>query len=375
MNIQNNLRGKKAVVVVNSQKLGGAERYLIRLYSVLARDGVEVHVVGNLPGWDESYGRVHRVNLSDKWSRRTIARGIYHIRSERLSVYERVRAIKPDWIHLQFKREQLGFTASLSQLAPVIWTEHGVFPNSMKALRWWYSRAARSASKIICVSDLVSQSLVPLLPDNTGTVVIENVVDERVHRVTTAQSRARAREELNIKNDEFVVLWTARLDKQKMPDIAVEYARSFPDHTLIMLGSGTEFDRVSRSARTIPNLRLTGFVGDVAGYYDAADVFMFTSSGQGEGLPTTLIEASAHDLPVVSHRGSGVERFVRESAGIIIEDQNAGESWREAFAVAARTRGDVTRDHWRARHTLLSWIDDHESVIRANLSDEDRGTK
>ncbi len=361
------LAGKRAVVVVQSDKVGGAERYLTRLYAALASAGVEVHIVGNLPGWNPSYGEVHHVGLSPKWSRRTLLPGLLKLPRERTRVRNVVRLIQPDWIHIQFKREQIGFTQILSRIAPIIWTEHGVFPRSMTMLKLGYARASSHVAQIICVSDLVAESIHGLVRVSNLIRVIENSVDNQIHRPATLTERAQRRRELNIALDAFVVLWAARMDRAKMPEVAISYARKVPRHTVIMLGEGTELDKAVQASKELANLRVVGFVANVAQYYDSADVFLFSSSGKGEGLATTISEASAHDLPIVTHKGSSMENVVLETGGCVVDNLNNVAAWKLALREAAATRGSVTRRTWARKHSLTGWLSAHVEVFLSML--------
>jgi glycosyltransferase involved in cell wall biosynthesis len=142
---------------------------------------------------------------------------------------------------------------------------------------------------------------------------------------------------------------------------------------LVMLGAGNEIERIRARSRHLPNVRVIGFVEQVAPYFDAADVFMFTSASEGEGLPTTLVEASAHDLPVVSDVASGAGDVVRAVGGRLVRDSLAMEKWRTAFVDAADTRGDAERADWRRRHSMDGWMAAHVKVLNSVMDAETPG--
>lgn len=361
------LRGTRAAVVVQSGINGGAEAYLVRLYTHLAALGVHVHILGSLPGWDPRNGSVHELSLSPKWSLKTILSGVFRSPAESKRVSSVIGDIQPDWIHMQFKREQIAFTKRLSRQAPVVWTEHGTFTDTTRALAPVYAHASRRVSRLICVSSPVAQSIMRF-NRALSTIVIENAVDQYMHTVPAPSRRREARTLLGLTQDAFVVLWIGRVDPGKLPDVAVHYAKHTRAHTVVMVGAGDQLSEIRQSGDDLENLTITGFVPDPRNHYDAADVLMFTSSGRGEGLPTVLLEAAAHDLPVVTHTGSAAESVVTESGGIVVSDVADHMAWRSALQTAALTRGSTQRAHWTRCHSMYNWTQAHADQFYSLLS-------
>jgi glycosyltransferase involved in cell wall biosynthesis len=84
-------------------------------------------------------------------------------------------------------------------------------------------------------------------------------------------------------------------------------ARECPEARLLVIGEGPEQktieDEISRQGAG-PFVRLLGLRTDVPRLLAAADVFLLTSIS--EGIPVTLIEAMAAQLPVVATDVGGV---------------------------------------------------------------------
>jgi glycosyltransferase involved in cell wall biosynthesis len=127
-------------------------------------------------------------------------------------------------------------------------------------------------------------------------------------------SRADARRSLGIE-DEFVVLWIARLAAVKNPKLLVQVADLLPNYTFVLAGDGPEMERVRKSAP--PNLRILGFV-KVEEILLAGDMFLSTSLN--EGIPYSLLEASSAGLPIVAVKAGAVEEIITDGVdGYLVE--------------------------------------------------------
>ncbi|MCD9154525.1 glycosyltransferase family 4 protein [Aeromicrobium duanguangcaii] len=347
----------RVAVVTHSDVEGGAEIYLQRLYRELPE--VEVKVFGRLPGWD---GAADELELSPKWSRSTLASGWLRLRRERRRVRDAVERFAPDVIHLQFKREQIGFTRVLSEIAPVVWTEHGVMPRAMRiALGSMYRRAARHATSVITVSDAVGRQVAPVVGDDKVRV-IENGVDATAAAIASAAARELARHELGI-GEGPVAVWVGRLDVGKRPGLAIEILNAW-DGNLVIAGDGPLRDEVERGAAANPRVHYVGRV-DPAALYRAADVLLMTSDGRSEGLPYVILEAAAFGVPAVATDIDVFRDPVLASGGAVVSGV-APVAWAEA---ADRLTGDPSRRStvraWAQEHDLPRWRDRHREVFEA----------
>lgn len=351
----------RSTVVCQSSVSGGAELYLNRLYSQLRGRGLSSTLVGSIPGWEED---AVDARLSPKWSRRTILLGLAKAPSERDRVAGLVAESQPDVIHLQFKREQIAFTRKLARIAPVVWTEHGRFPPSMRPLRPAYARAANSVSNVICVSDSVRREVDSLLDGGARVEVIENAVPEDFASSTGAAEPTEAlRRRLGVPLNRTVVLWVGRLAPGKIPDIPLRLARAFPDLAVVVVGGGSRLDWMKREARDCSNLTVVGPVQDPRPYFDAADAFMFTSSGRGEGLPTTILEAAGRGLRIVGHEGCGVESAIVAAGGRVVRHAGDVAEWMRLLAEPDLPEMVAARQAWVQLHSVDSWVDAHCRVL------------
>lgn len=109
------------------------------------------------------------------------------------------------------------------------------------------------------------------------------------------------------------VLFMSRLVPGKGLTEAIQaYAllkKSVPDATLTIAGAGSGREGAERQATGLRDVRFLGHVDDEAkkrAFYDA-NVYLFTS--ESEGMPTVVLEAMAHGLPVVTSAVGGLVNF------------------------------------------------------------------
>ena len=338
-------------VVAQSRVDGGAEKYLRMLYE----DQDDVILFGSIPRWS---GRKVPVELGPKWDRRTLLPGLLRLPSEQGSIRAALLDHPPRTSHVQFKREQIGFSRLLSQFGRVVWTEHGVLEGRMRAaLGAAYRRAARHADTIICVSQEVAASISELVDDTSKLVVIENPVDTRARRIPTVRERTEARRSLGIRADTPLAVWVGRLDPGKRPLLAQRVGKEWHG-TLLLAGDG----RLRPQIIDGEGVRSLGYV-EPTPLYIAADVLLMTSDGSGEGLPNNvLLEAAAHGVPaVVDGRVPGFARIAQEADGVAVTDDLA---WRTALDEVIRgpSRRDAARA-WALKHDTANWRRKHQSVL------------
>jgi len=128
---------------------------------------------------------------------------------------------------------------------------------------------------------------------------------------------ASARRGLGLAPDTLVCLYVGRLDREKSVERVIEafglIAGALPEARLLLVGQGSHAEALRRRAAASPardRIRLVGGVEREAlpPYYRAADLFLFASETETQGL--VLAEAHACGLAAVAVRASGVEEVV-----------------------------------------------------------------
>jgi len=143
--------------------------------------------------------------------------------------------------------------------------------------------------------------------------------------------RAAARRRLGVADGDALVLYVGRLDREKSVErVLVAFDRiasTVASARLVLVGHGTEAERLRRLASGLsvaPRIRFLGVRphDELAECYQAADVFLFASETETQGL--VLAEAAACGLPAVAVDAPGCDEVVRDGeTGILTKSDPA----------------------------------------------------
>lgn len=100
-----------------------------------------------------------------------------------------------------------------------------------------------------------------------------------------------------------VVLWVARCDPWKQPEIFIRLAKSIPNQKFVMICPTVDpvyFSKIKKVAGEIQNLEFVDFVPfqETWNYFQRAKIFV--NSSTFEGFPQTFVQAVSCGVPVVS---------------------------------------------------------------------------
>jgi 1,2-diacylglycerol 3-alpha-glucosyltransferase len=177
------------------------------------------------------------------------------------------------------------------------------------------ARFAARASAVIAPSRVVRDEL-QARGVRAPIAVVPTGLDLDVFR---PGERAHARRRLGWHPTDPVVLYVGRLDREKSVErvlLAFErIASTLPRARMQVVGQGTEGEALRRlAARLAAATRIT-FVGarphaTLPAFYQAADIFLFASETETQGL--VLAEAAACSLPAVAVTAPGCDEVVRD---------------------------------------------------------------
>ena len=138
--------------------------------------------------------------------------------------------------------------------------------------------------------------------------------------------RVRIRCQLGLANDDVALLYTGRLSREKNLALLLQAFRRLaaqrPDVRLVLVGDGPLRENLERTVAEwglSGRVRLTGAVPPdrIAGFYRAADVYVFPSVTETQGL--VVVEAMAAGLPVVAVASDVSEEVVAAGeAGLVV---------------------------------------------------------
>ncbi len=158
-------------------------------------------------------------------------------------------------------------------------------------------------------------------------------IDERVTVVPTPVDieRFRGGEPVPVRaryagRDEALLLYVGRLSKEKNLDLLVRaFARvqsEQPSVHLLLVGRGPYRESLETQVRNLDLSTRVSFAGaipheNVRDYYGAADLFIFSSTTETQGL--VLIESMAAGVPVVAVDAPGSADVLLEGGGVLTE--------------------------------------------------------
>ena len=138
--------------------------------------------------------------------------------------------------------------------------------------------------------------------NKTRFIMLNNAIDAAVYSFD-ASKREEMRRQLGL-TDELVVGHVGRFNPQKnhafLLDIFAALLKKEPNAVLLLVGGGEGMPKIQAKAQELgiaEHVRFLGVRSDVADLMQTMDVFVFPSLY--EGLPVTMVEAQASDLPCI----------------------------------------------------------------------------
>lgn len=193
-----------------------------------------------------------------------------------------------------------------------------------------YQAIYDAATSIITVSNYIKGRVQTINPDDTKTKTIYNGIDRSAF---ASDIPAKPRTMLRLSGDDFVLLFSGRITKEKgiMELIeAMNRVKSHPQIKLLVIGSSfygnanneNDFAKeLKRKAESIKDrIIFTGFIpySDMPQYLRTADLAVIPSVWD-DPFPTTVLEAQAMGLPVITTRRGGIPEEVTAENAILLD--------------------------------------------------------
>jgi glycosyltransferase involved in cell wall biosynthesis len=254
------------------------------------------------------------------------------------------KKIQPDIIHLNSSKA--GVIGSLLKLLlfkkcpPIIYTAHGwVFNEPLGAIRKFIYRfleqmTAYLKDQIIVLSKNDQETANKILGIKNNKLTIAPLGINLPDRIKTKIEARTQLTDIYKKQINADALWfgtIANFYKTKGIDILIkalaEIKNELRDSQFVLIGDGPERNNIEQLIKKhdlSQNIHLLGVISKASEFLPAFDMFVLPS--RKEGLPYTLLEATAYKIPVLATNVGGVKAFLTENnAGIVIEPYNTKE--------------------------------------------------
>lgn len=194
-----------------------------------------------------------------------------------------------------------------------------------------YQEIYDAASCILTVSDYIKKRVQTINPQDTKTQTVHNGIDLK------AFWQKSVKQPIQLDADDFLLVYSGRVTKEKGIMELIEAMNKLKDYpTIKLLVIGSSFygnsDNENAFARTLKQkaapmkdrIIFTGFIpySDMPNYLQLADVAVIPSVWD-DPFPTTVLEAQAMGLPIITTRRGGIPEEVTEENAILLETDNS----------------------------------------------------
>ena len=213
-------------------------------------------------------------------------------------------------------------------------------------VRMYLDRLANHLSTHVCAVSASTRDFLlrrEKLPPSRVTLIY-NGTDLSRYRPPSADEKITARRAYGLNEAGIVVGGVGRLNYQKnfslFLEVAARLRKRHPHIQYILAGDGPERNALEQQVDRLDlreRVRFAGLVRDMASFYPVFDILLMPS--RFEGLPLTLLEAMAMEIPAVASAVDGVAEIVEnERDGILVQPGNVGAFEEKLEALIAHPR-------------------------------------
>lgn len=291
----------------------------------------------------------YQVQTQDEhWIKRIPARNIYFDPEDKLMKYGEAMKLLPELekeqydiihVHTPFVAHYLGLKLAAKLNIPCIETYHTFFEDYLHHyLPWIPQVAARGLARMISrkqcnALDAIVAPSKPMLDvlRSYGVNVPAEVIPTGLQEHSFKEADGKAfRKKYDIPLDRPMLLYVGRVAFEKNIDfllgMTMVLADECPDILLVVTGEGPAEASLHKLAQTLNienNVKFLGYLDratELNACYQAADVFVFASKSETQGL--VLLEAMAQGTPVVAIAELGTASILVEGEGALIAPEN-----------------------------------------------------
>jgi glycosyltransferase involved in cell wall biosynthesis len=259
--------------------------------------------------------------------------------------------------------------ASLAR-AKSVHTKHGMNPDATRRL-WLRRTAATLVDAYVAVTPALAKVAAERAECDPARIhVVPNGIDV-TRFAPNSEARARARSELGIPGDSWLVGTVGRLAPEKDQALLIRAMAPLLDERrqLVIVGDGPEREALERARAETWRAEFCQLIGaraDVAPYLAALDAFVLSS--RTEGLPLGLLEAMATGVPVVSTAVGGIPDLIASGTnGVLVPVGDERALVRELVMLAGQPTaglrlGKAGRETVLARYSVGQMAERYEEL-------------
>jgi len=212
----------------------------------------------------------------------------------------------------------------------IVLTSHVTKPWQTQSRRLAYNitkpiitRVFRKCKVIICLTEKDKQAISNEFKIPRAKIrVIPNGIPMGLTRLCTRDKEELCKQ-LGLIPESFKLLYVGRLHREKNVDLLISVADMLPSNIeLIIAGSGESVDYIKTLRKLVAKIHhpvhlfLDMPFDILTCLYKYSDLFV--TLGEVEGLPTTILEAMAFGLPIISYGIGGVSEIVAKG-GLVLD--------------------------------------------------------
>lgn len=270
---------------------GGAEVYFLKLSKILSKH----YNISTLVACPRLYDLLRKENSHARIINSGVRSKSFYLRAA-IELYSTIKKINPDLIYLNGQAELYFCSAIKAFNIPIVATRHTEYGSYISLFkRLMISANIRSVGKTICVSSLVKSQL-SKVADASRLCVVPNWLEHIPEDVERTPY---------LKTNRFHILYVGRLIKAKGIFELIKAIKGLEHISLDVVGEGPDSEELADLAQG-SHVTFHGFQFDCTPFYKAADLLVFPSHGEGQGL--VPMEAMAQGLPcLLSDIPTGIE--------------------------------------------------------------------
>ncbi len=328
---------KRVLFVITQSEMGGAQRFLTTLFSLLDRSQYRVKVLVGSDGGGELISKLRELQI-ETLVIPSLKRNINF--SQDISAIRNIRkeilSFQPSTVFLNSSKA--GFIGSLAARFPsrlknikVIyriggWTFNDPWKTPIKRLWIWLEKISASWKDIIIVNNThdFDQATQLSIKPREKVVLIHNGIDP--YKMTLLD-KEQARQEIISRLSGIVPKKIIGTNANLYPAKGIEYfiksARYFSeadDVVFVVWGDGPEKEQLTsliKSEKLEKKVFLLGQIPDASQYLNAFDIFVLPSVK--EGFPWAVLEAMSARVPVITTLVGAIPEIIEDGKnGVII---------------------------------------------------------